>query len=374
VPQISVNTPLLNAEDRQAVATCLESGWVSSEGPQVGQFEALFAQTCRREHAIAVTNGTAGLEIAVRALGLGPGDEVILPSMTIISCAQAIVKAGAKPVLVDCDPTDWNAHLAHFRAHLTPRTRAIMLVHIYGLCADLGPILAWAKEAGLMVIEDACEALGLQYRGEPCGSFGDISVFSLYANKIVTTGEGGMIVCNDPALANRCRSLRNLCFDPAKRYWHEDLGWNYRFTAMQAAMGIPQLRRLPDLVKRKHALGKVYREAFEQLPQLQLAPAAFDYCENVYWVFGVVLTAECSFSRSELTAFLAREGIGTRTFFYGLHEQPALLKPRHIEPGALPVTESLSQRGFYLPSGLGLTSEDQQRVVDVLTAFVEVRA
>lgn len=371
---IPVNTPNLTEADRRAVLECLESGWVSSEGPQIPRFEALFAETFSRSHGIAVSSGTAALDIAVRGLGLGPGDEVLVPSMTIISCAHAIVDAGARPVLVDCDPWDWNAHLHHFRARLTSRTRAIMLVHLYGLCGDLDPILAWAKESGLKVIEDASQAQGLRYRGRACGSFGDVSVFSLYANKVITTGEGGVILCDDEKLARECRSLRNLCFDAGKRFWHEQLGWNYRMTAMQAALGIPQLGRFPELVRRKRSLGEAYRQAFEMMKHFQLAPASTHYAENVYWVLGLVVRPDAPFSRSDVMAALARQGIGTRTFFYGLHQQPALLRKHLIDPVVLPVTEFLAESGFYLPSGLGLSQEDQQRVIRSLERFVESAA
>jgi len=369
---VPVNTPALFAEERSAVLQCLDEGWISSEGPHVAQFEVLFAETFGRAHGVAVSSGTAGLDIAVRALGLSPGDEVLVPSLTIISCASAIVNSGARPVPVDCDPSDWNSHLQHFQARITPRTRAIMLVHLYGLCADLAPLLAWARERGLAVIEDASEAHGLDYARSPCGSFGDISVFSLYANKVVTTGEGGMILCNDSALAQRCRSLRNLCFIPERRFWHEELGWNYRLTAMQAALGIPQLRRLPELVRRKRAIGRAYHEAFRAMPQFQVAPAATPYCENVWWVFGIVISAGAGFSRADIVAALGALGIGTRPFFHGLHEQPALLL-QGMAAVSLPVTEALSAAGFYLPSGLGLTDEDQYRVIGAVRDFVEAR-
>ena len=368
---IPVNTPDLSEVDRRAVADCLESGWLSSDGPQVAEFEAVFAGAFGRERGIAVSSGTAGLDIAVRALGLGPGDEVLVPALTIISCARAIVEAGATPVPVECDGADWNAHLRHFQDRVTPRSRAVMLVHLYGLCADLDPILTWAGQQGLAIIEDASQAHGLRYKNRPCGSFGDISVFSLYANKVITTGEGGMILCNSEALAERCRSLRNLCFDPTRRFWHEELGWNYRMTAMQAALGIPQVRRLPDLVRRKHILGETYHQAFQDMEVFQIAPSRTVYAENCYWMFGLVIDPHAPFAREDLIEGLAKEGIGTRTFFYGLHQQPALVKKRIVEPVSLPVTESLAMRGLYLPTGLGLAREDQQRVIEAVMGFVE---
>ncbi len=368
---IPVNTPLIAEADHQAVVECLRAGWISSEGPQVASFETRFAAQFDRAHGVAVSSGTAALDIVVRALGIGPGDEVLVASMTIISCAQAVVNAGAVLVPVDCDSHDWNAHLQHFQARLTSRTRAIMLVHLYGLCADLDPILNWAAAHNLLVIEDASQAQGLIYRGKRCGSFGDVSVFSLYANKLITTGEGGVIVCDDVKLAERCRKLRNLCFEPTKRFWHEELGWNYRLTAMQAAIGSSQLSRFDSLVARKREIGLAYHHAFRDMTVFSLAPAATGYAENAFWVFGLVVSDEANFSRDQIVAALAEQGIGTRTFFYGLHQQPALLKAALIERVELPTTEMLAASGFYLPSGLGLSDTDQQRVIDVVIEFTK---
>jgi perosamine synthetase len=368
---IPVSTPRIEDADREAVLRCLESGWLSSEGPQVAQFEDTFAHTVERRHGIAVSSGTAALGLAVRALGLGAGDEILVPSLTIISCAQAIVQSGATPVPVDCGPTDWNARLQDFQERLTPRTKALMLVHLYGLCSDLDPILSWAAERGLMVIEDASQAHGLLYKGRPCGSFGDISVFSLYANKLVTTGEGGMIVCTSERWASRCRSLRNLCFTPERRFWHEELGWNYRLTSLQASLGLSQMGRLPELARRQRTVGQTYHRAFRELDCFQLAPPATDFAENGYWVFAMAVALNAPFSRDAILSGLADERIGTRTFFYGLHQQPALLNPGHIAPVSLPVTESASARGFYVPSGVGLSAENQQRVIDSVKRVVE---
>lgn len=371
---VPVNTPHLSEADRRSVLECLESGWISSEGPQVAEFEREFASAFGRAIGVAVSSGTAALDVAVRAIGIGPGDEVLVPSLTIISCARAIVESGAKPVPVDCDPTDWNAHLHHFEQRLTPRCRAVLLVHLYGLCADLDPIIAWARAHGLAVIEDASQAQGLRYNHRPCGCFGDVSVFSLYANKLITTGEGGMILCDSPALAERCRSLRNLCFDSAKRFWHVELGWNYRMTALQAALGLCQVGRVDELVGRKRAIGEAYRRAFEDLAGVEMAPTETAYARNVYWAFGLVVEERSSLSRDEFMAALARDGIGTRTFFYGLHTQPALLERGLVDHVVLPVTESLAERGFYLPSGLGLSDREQRHVIGAVRRHVEARS
>jgi perosamine synthetase len=368
---IPVNTPVITDEDRLEVQRCLESGWVSSEGPQVKEFEELFAATVKRNFGIAVSSGTAALDVALRALDLGPGDEVLVPSLTIFSCASSIVSTGATPVPVDCDPTDWNAHLEHFQSRLTLNTRAVMLVHLYGLCADLDPILNWAEERGLTVIEDASQGMGLKYKGRPCGSIGHCSIFSLYANKLITTGEGGVILTDSSEFAARCRSLRNLCFDPRKRFWHEEIGWNYRMSAMQAALGIPQLSRLDALLDRKRDIGATYQSAFKSIECVHTAPVSTPWCVNVYWVFGLVVKQNNLITRDQLATHLSGAGIGTRTFFFGLHQQPALLRKKLIQPAVLPVTESLSQHGLYLPSGLGLNAEQQARVIDSVMSVFE---
>jgi perosamine synthetase len=374
VNAIPVSRPDLGSAERAALLKCFDAGWLSSDGPQVPEFEQAFASAHGRAHGIAVSSGTAALDIAIRALGLGPGDEVLVPSLTIISCAMAIVDSGAKPVPVDCSPEDWNAALAHFEARMTSQTRAIILVHLYGLCADLDPILEWAARRGLVVIEDASQAQGLVYRNRRCGTFGEVSAFSLYANKLVTTGEGGMILCDSPRIAEACRSLRNLCFDRGKRFWHRDLGWNYRMSAVQAAIGTPQVGRLDDLAARMRRIGERYRQAFARLGGFALAPLETPYVRNGYWVFGLVVEPDAPFTRDDLIQALAAERIGSRTFFYGLHEQPALLERKLVDRVSLPTTERLSRQGLYLPGGLGLSDADQDRVVGAVTRFVDARS
>ncbi|OJU10820.1 MAG: aminotransferase DegT, partial [Alphaproteobacteria bacterium 64-11] len=243
---IPVNEPVIGARERELVLQCLDTGWISSDGPFVGQFEQRFAQEVGRRHAIAVMNGSAALDAAVAALDLKRGDEVVMPTFTIISCITAVLTAGAVPVPVDCDPVTWNATPEAILAAVTPKTKAIMAVHIYGLPMDMDPILTFAKERGIAVIEDAAEAHGLTYKGRPCGSLGDVSTFSFYPNKHITTGEGGMIVTDSDAIAEKCRSLRNLGFNPKRRFVHDELGWNFRMTNLQAALGLGQIERLSD--------------------------------------------------------------------------------------------------------------------------------
>lgn len=355
---IPVNEPLLDGNEKKYLLECIETGWISAEGPFIRRFEEQFAARVGRKHGIAVTNGSAALDAAVVALGIGPGDEVILPAFTIISCAAAVVRAGATPVIVDSHPATWNMDVARIEERITPRTRAIMVVHIYGLPTDMAPILALAERHGLKIIEDAAEMHGQTYRGRPCGSFGELSTFSFYPNKHVTTGEGGMLVTDDDALAERCRSLRNLCFIPRRRFVHEELGWNLRMTNLQAAVGVAQLERLDAFVAKKRRIGAMYTKLLSSLTdQLELPLEATDYADNIYWVFGVVLKDHLSFDAEEGVRRMAALGVGTRPFFWPMHEQPVFHKMGLFKGESHPVAERLARRGFYLPSGLALTDD-----------------
>jgi perosamine synthetase len=255
-------------------------------------------------------------------------------------------------------------------AAVTPRTRAIMVVHIYGLPVDMDPLLALAARHGLAVIEDAAEMHGQTYRGRPCGSLGTLSTFSFYPNKHITTGEGGMVLTDDPALAERCRSLRNLCFQPQRRFVHEELGWNYRMSNVQAALGVAQLERLDEFVARKRRMGARYTELLADLPGLELPLAATDYAENIYWVYGVVLSDDLPFDAAEAMRRLGAQRIGTRPFFWPMHEQPVLRRMGLFEGVRCPVAERLARRGFYVPSGLALTDDQLERVAVAVRAVL----
>ncbi len=360
---IPVNEPLLDGNEKKYLVECIETGWISSEGSFVKKFEEQFASSVDRQYGISVCNGTAALDIAVAALDIGPGDEVILPSFTIISCASAIVRTGAMPVVVDSDPYTWNMNVTQIEEKITKRTKAIMAVHIFGLPVDMDPILKLADRYGLKIIEDAAEMIGQTYKGRACGSFGDISTFSFYANKHITTGEGGMIVTDDKELAEKCRSLRNLCFGKGKkRFVHEQLGWNFRMTNLQAAVGLAQLEKLEEHVARKRQMGKLYTELLKDVPGLQLPLAATDYAENIYWVYGLVLKDEVNFDAFEAMKMLSEYNIGTRPFFWPMHEQPVFKNMGLFENEKLPVAEKLARRGFYLPGGLALTEEQIKKV------------
>jgi perosamine synthetase len=367
---IPVNEPLLDGNEKKYLNECIDTGWISSEGPFVRQFEEQLAARVGRRHGIAVSNGSVALDVAVVALGIGAGDEVILPTFTIISCAAAIVRAGAIPVVVDCDPLTWNMDVTLIEPLITPRTKAIMVVHIYGLPCDMNPILALAEKYGLKVIEDAAEMHGQTYKGRQCGSFGEISTFSFYPNKHITTGEGGMILTDDDALAERCRSLRNLCFQAKKRFIHDDLGWNFRMSNLQAALGVAQLERLDVFVQRKRQMGRIYTELLKDLPGIELPLAATEYAENIYWVYGLVLKDEIPFDAEEAMLRLGKRKIGTRPFFWPMHKQPVFRNMGLFADETCPVAERIARRGFYVPSGLALARTKMEQVVEALREVI----
>ena len=360
---IPVNKPLLNGNEMKYLGECIDTGWISSEGPFVKEFEQKMSAAVNRRYGIAVSNGTAALEVAVQALGIGEDDEVIMPSFTIISCAMAVTKLGAVPVLVDSDIHTWNMKVDEIEAKITPKTKAIMIVHLYGLPVEVDKVLALAKMYNLKVIEDAAEMHGQTYKGKPCGSFGDISTFSFYPNKHITTGEGGMVVTDDEKLAERCRMLRNLCFRKDIRYVHDEISDNYRFTNLQAAVGLAQLERLDEFVERKRAMGKYYTGQLKDIDGLILPVERTDYADNIYWVYGIVLDKQTEADNKTVQKLLAEEGIGSRTFFWCMHEQPVYQKQGLFKEESYPEAEYLARKGFYIPSGLALTTEQMERVV-----------
>jgi perosamine synthetase len=366
---IPVNEPRLDGNELQYLTECVQTGWISSEGRFVDELERGVARFCGRKFGVAVANGSVALDAAVLAAGVGEGDEVILPTFTIISCAAAIVRAGGVPVVVDSDPATWNMDVRQLERKLTPRTKAIMPVHIYGLPVEMDPLLDLAQRHGLVVIEDAAEVLGQTYNGRMCGSFGDVSTLSFYPNKHVTTGEGGMILTDDERIASRCRSLRNLCFQQ-KRFVHDELGYNFRMSNLQAAVGVAQLERIEESVRRKREVGARYRELLRDVAALELPPERTDSAENIYWVFGVVLRDDVPFDAEVAMRRLAELGVGTRPFFWPMHEQPVFRRMGWFAKERCPVAERLARRGFYVPSGLALTNEQLERVAAAVRQVV----
>lgn len=365
---IPVNTPLLDGNEKKYLNECIDTGWISSEGPFVTRFENEMAKYVGRKFAVAVTNGTAALEMAIAALDIKAGDEVILPSFTIISCAQAIVKAGAMPVLVDSDFDSFNMIVDDIEAKITSKTKAIMIVHMYGLPIDISPILELANKYGLKIIEDAAEMHGQTYENKKCGSFGDISIFSFYPNKHITTGEGGMVLTDDESIYDKCKSLRNLCFssESGKRFIHDELGWNLRMTNLQAALGVAQLERIDEFVQKKRWIGNLYQSLLNDIEAINLPIKQTDFAENIYWVFAITLKDSCKKTVQEVMQQLGEKGIGTRPFFYPMHQQPVFMKMGLFENEHYSNASKLYERGFYIPSGLALTQEQIYEVSKIM--------
>jgi perosamine synthetase len=368
---IPVNEPVLGTSELAYVREAVETGWISSDGRFVGEFERAFAAFCGRRHGVAVCNGSAALEVATAAVNLQPGDEVILPTFTIIACAAAIIERGAIPVLVDSEPDTWNMDTHQIADRITPRTRAIMPVHIYGHPVDMDPLLELAGAHHLMVIEDAAEVHGAEYRGRRCGSLGDVSTFSFYANKIITTGEGGMLVTDDDALAERCRLHRNLCFQGPRRFVHQELGRNFRMTNLQAAVGVAQMERIEQSIAKKRWIGQSYTEHLQGIPGL-LLPIERPWAKHVYWVYGLVLDDTVPFDATEFARRLAARGVQTRPFFWPMHEQPVFRQMGLFLNERYPVAERLARRGLYLPSGMALTESQLGHVCDAVRAVLKV--
>jgi perosamine synthetase len=375
---IPVNEPLIGEKEIEYVQDCLRTGWISSAGKYLERFEQAWAEYCGMQYGIAVSNGTTALHVAIACLDLQPGDEVILPTFTIISCAQAVTYNGAVPVLVDSDPRTWCMDVNQVADKITPRTRAIMPVHIYGHPVDMDPIRSLAKQHGLIVIEDAAEAHGAQYlsnRGQPnqawhrCGGLSDISVFSFYANKLVTTGEGGMVLTNDPVIAEKARGLRNLCFRPERRFYHTQLGYNFRLTNLQAAIGLAQVERMPETVAKKRWIGEYYNNRLKRFSKVQL-PVEEPWARQVYWMYGMVLDEITGFSAADFAKKLFEKGIETRPFFLGMHEQPVFTEQGLFKGEVYPVAERIARQGLYLPSGLTLTEAQLEQVCQAVESIL----
>ena len=368
---IPVNEPLLNGNEKKYLEECIDTGWISSDGTFVKKFETEFAKVVHREYGIGVCNGSVALDVAVAALEIGPGDEVIMPTFTIISCASAIVRTGAIPVLIDAEKDTWNMDIEQIESKITARTKAIMVVHIYGLPVDMNPIVKLAKKYNLFIIEDAAEVIGQTYYNKPCGSFGDISIFSFYPNKHITTGEGGMVLTDNQELAEKCKSLRNLCFQPQQRFLHEDLGWNFRLSNLHAAVGVAQLEQLDKSIIRKRDIGNRYINNLKNLSSIQLPQLYTLYAENIFWVFGIVLIDDKYPNATTIMGILKTKNIDTRPFFWPMHEQPIFHKMGLFQNESHPIAENIARKGFYIPSGLAITNEQIDIVSQTLLGLLD---
>jgi perosamine synthetase len=365
---IPVNAPVVSQEAKRFVADCMESGWLSSAGPFVARFEREFASYVGTKHGVAVCNGTAALHCALAAAGVGSGDEVIVPAFTMIATVFAVLYTGARPVFVDCEADTFGIDPAQIEARLTPHTRAILPVHLFGHACDMDAVAAVASRHRLRIIEDAAEAHGGRYRGRSCGTLGDASCFSFYANKIITTGEGGMVLTDDDGLADRARRLRDLCHSPGKRFVHDAVGFNYRMTSLQAAVGCGELIHIEQYLARKQAMAARYTAGLSDVPGLRL-PVTRPDVRNVFWMY-TVLVDEAGFgmSKDAFRASLRERGIDTRDVFYSPSDQPALVD--RLGPlGPFPVADQVARTGCYLPSGLALTDGEIDRVIETIRAL-----
>ncbi|MFC2043808.1 DegT/DnrJ/EryC1/StrS family aminotransferase [Chloroflexota bacterium] len=362
---IPVNEPLFTGNEKRYLNQCIDEGWISSEGPFVKELEEKFSSYLGTRYGVAVCNGTAALEVAVAAAGIGKGDEVIMPAFTIISCAIAIIRLGGKPVLVDSEPETWNMDTSQIEPKITNRTKAIMPVHIYGHPVDMGPVMELARKYGLKIIEDAAEVHGAEYKGQKAGSLGDWGCFSFYANKIVNSGEGGMVVTANEEMAERARSYRNLCFQPGKRFYHTELGYNFRISNLQAAVALAQLEQIDKHIQIKRRNAIAYNERLADIDSLKL-PVEKKWAKNVYWMYGIELKDAAGIDNEDLADKLRVRGVGTRPFFLGMHEQPVLNRMGLFKNEHYPVAERLARRGLYLPSGLALQQSQLDTVCQTL--------
>lgn len=368
---IPVNRPLISGEDVSAVTEALQNTWISGDTPPIIALENSLKEILGVSDVIAVSTGTAAIDLAVEALNIQPGDECVVPSFTIISSISNLLRHGARLTVVDSDPITWSINADLAAEAITAKTKLVVPVHIYGLPVDMDPILNKVAGTQTFVLEDAAEALGVDYKGRHCGAIGDAGIFSFYANKIVTGGEGGAVATNDVAFAERVRYFRNLCFIPKQRFVHEDLGWNARLSGLPATLISSQLQRLGLLVDRKIDIAQRYLSGLAGHPWLDFHPFSTEYSKNTYWVFGVVLKDDAPFDAEKLQQELRTLGVDTRRFFCPVHLQPFAKKYPINTFGKMSVSENLWNRGIYLPSGLGNTTEEFDAVIDAMWRLVK---
>tara|TARA_Y100000590_G_scaffold464932_1_gene635686 strand:- start:5575 stop:6696 length:1122 start_codon:yes stop_codon:yes gene_type:complete len=350
---IPVNEPIFFGNEKKYLNDCIKTRWIGSDGKYVKLFEQKLSNYVNRNYGISVSSGTAALDIAFAALDLKKNDEVILPSFTIISCLNPILRVGARPVFIDVDPDTWNMDVNQIEKRITKKTKIILAVHIYGIPVYMPKVIKIAKKYNLKVIEDASEVIGQKIKNKFCGSFGEISTFSFYTNKHITTGEGGMVFTNNRQLAEKCKKLKNLFFEDKKRFFHKEIGWNYRMSNLQAAIGLAQFENIKKIISLKRKFGLTYYNKLKEIKSIKLQVAQTNYSKNIFWVFGIVIIKN-KISIEKIRNKLFKKGIQTRPFFWCLHKQPVLKKYHSSIFETLPHSEFLSKNGFYLPSGLGL--------------------
>jgi perosamine synthetase len=368
---IPVCEPLLEGNESRYVAEAIASNWISSAGPYIKEFEQAFSRACAAGYGVACSSGTAALHLALAANGIGPGDEVIMPTFTMVATANAVMYTGATPVFVDSEPDTWNLDIDGVEAKITGRTRAIIPVHTYGHPVDMDRLMSLASARSIRVIEDAAEAHGARYKGRPAGSLGDSACFSFYANKIITTGEGGMVLTNDPKVAALAKNLRDHAFSQVRHFWHQRMGFNYRMTNLQAAVGLAQTERMETLISLRRTNAAHYQRLLKEVPGLTLPPQA-EWASSVYWMFGILVEDSFGLNRDDLREYLAERGIETRTFFVPMHLQPIYYQEYGQE--SYPVAEELCRKGMYLPSGPNLPESEIEYVATTIHEAASLRS
>ncbi len=364
--RIPVSRPSIGEEEKKLVAEALDSGEISGNfGKFIGEFERNFAGYSGSSFGVAASNGTTALHLALAVLKIGPGDEVLVSTFTNMATFFAVLYTGAKPVPIDIEPDTWNLDPALLESKINSKTKAIMAVHIYGHPVDMDPVLAVARKHNLFVIEDAAEAHGAEYKGKKAGSLGDIGCFSFYANKIITTGEGGMITTNNKEYADRARSLRSLAFGDSNKFMHKEIGFNYRLTNLQAALGCAQFKKIDGIIGKKREVARFYAENLKDLAEVQL-PVEKDYAKNVYWMFHVVLRGKLEGRRKEVMDILRQKEIETREAFVPANQQEIFIKQGWTKESDCPTANRVGENGFYLPSGPVISEEEMNRVVSSL--------
>ena len=368
---IPVNRPLITDEDIQAVTSDLRSTWISGESPAVKNMESKLAEILEVKYVSAISNGTTALDIAIEALNLKEGDECVVPTFTIISTISNLLRKRVKLKLIDADPQTWSMNSLETVEAISPATKLILPVHIYGLPVDMDPILEKNQQVGAFILEDAAEALGVKYKNKHCGSLGNASIFSFYANKIVTGGEGGAIASNDENFINRVNYLKNLCFDKADRFVHKELGWNSRINGIGASLINSQLSRLEHLVELKQEIGRVYSEGLLGHPWLEFMPSSTNFSKNAYWVYPILLNEDSPYDAKSLQNKLSELGIESRRFFMPIHIQPIATHFNLQYASNLKHSENLWERGLYLPCGLGNTKTEIEEIISEIWSLIQ---
>ncbi|MBL7036449.1 DegT/DnrJ/EryC1/StrS family aminotransferase [Candidatus Microgenomates bacterium] len=366
---IPVNEPHISKNALKYVSDCVKTGWISSSGKYIKEFEKKFAKFIGVKHAITTTSGTTALHLALVSLGIKKGDEVIIPSHTMMASAAAVIYTGATPVFVDVQRDTWNMEVKKIEKLISKKTKAIMPVHIYGLPVDMDPVMALAKKYNLYVIEDAAESLGAKYNKKMTGSIGDVGCFSFYANKIITTGEGGMVVTNSDKLAGVARELKDLAHSPKRRFLHNKIGYNYRMTNMQAALGVAQLEEVKKYIEKKKWMASEYNKKLSKIEGISL-PTESKKSTNVYWMYAILIEDSFGIKRDEFMKRLFEKGVDTRTFFISMHTQPAITKLGFGKHAKCSISEEIEQKGLYLPSGLAIT---KKQINTVCKAIYEIK-